>query len=104
MKLCPQRTRQASVVVVSLSLFAGVLCAQSTNDFLSGRVTNPSKARILDARVSDISGDTNFRYETATNDSGEYYLSNLRPDTYGVEVEKVTVPASMAYQKRRNGH
>src|SRR5579863_3599887 len=88
MELLRQKTRQASVVVVSLCLFAGVLCAQSTNASLTGRATDPSKARIVEAKVTAISSGTNSRHETATNDSGEYCLSNLAPGTYGIEVEK----------------
>jgi hypothetical protein len=88
MKLCRQKVHQASVVVVFLCLFAGVLCAQSTNASLTGRVTDPSKARIVEAKVTAISSGTNSRHETATNDSGEYCLSNLAPGTYGIEVEK----------------
>jgi hypothetical protein len=88
MELWRQKTRQAPVVVVSLFLFAGVLCAQSTNASLTGRVTDPSKARIVDAKITAISAGTNFRYKTATNDSGEYYLANLPPSSYRLEVEK----------------
>ena len=88
MELWRQTTRQAPVVVVSLFLFAGVLCAQSTNASLTGRVTDPSKARIVDAKITAISAGTNFRYETATNDSGEYYLANLPPGSYRLEVGK----------------
>jgi hypothetical protein len=88
MELCRQQMRAASVVVVFFSLFVGALCAQSTNASLTGRATDPSKARIAEARVSAISANTNVHYESKTNDSGEYYLSNLPPGTYRVEVEK----------------
>ena len=43
---------------------------------------------IVDARVSAISTGTNLRYETMTNSSGEYYLANLPPNLYRIEVEK----------------
>jgi Carboxypeptidase regulatory-like domain len=65
-----------------------VLRAQSTNASLTGRVTDPSKAFIADARVAAISASTNFRYETTTNNSGEYYLTNLPPGIYRLEIEK----------------
>ena len=68
--------------------FPIVLCAQSTNASLTGRVTDSSKARIVDAKVAAISAETNLRYETTTNGSGEYYLSNLPPSAYRIEVEK----------------
>src|SRR6266704_1240549 len=67
---------------------ASILCAQSTNASLSGRVTDSTKALIADAKIAAISGETNVRYETLTNRSGEYYLSNLPPSSYRIEVEK----------------
>ncbi|MBV9927475.1 MAG: TonB-dependent receptor [Acidobacteria bacterium] len=71
-------------------LLASVPCvrAQSTNASLAGRVTDPAKALIVDARVAAVSAATNVRYETTTNGSGEYHLPNLPPDTYRIEVEK----------------
>lgn len=71
-------------------LLASVTCvrAQSTNASFTGRVTDPAKALIVDAKVSAVSAGTNVRYETATNGSGEYYLANLPPTSYRVEIEK----------------
>jgi Carboxypeptidase regulatory-like domain/TonB dependent receptor len=71
--------------LVSLS---PVLRAQSTNASLAGRVTDPSKAAISDAKVVAMSATTNVRYETTTNASGEYYLANLPPGPYRLEIEK----------------
>ena len=68
--------------------YSSVLRAQSTNASLTGRITDPSKALVADAKVAAIRMDTNFRYETTSNTSGEYYLTNLSPGTYRLEVEK----------------
>jgi len=68
--------------------FPPVLCAQSTNASLSGRVTDPSKAVIAEARIAAISAGTNLRYETATNSGGEYSLANLPPGGYRIEIQK----------------
>jgi len=65
-----------------------VLPAQSTNASLTGRITDPSKAVIVDAKIAAVSAGTNFRYETTTNGSGEYYLANLPPGSYRIEIEK----------------
>jgi hypothetical protein len=65
-----------------------VLRAQSTDASLRGHVTDPSKAAIADAKVAAISVSTNFRYETATNAAGEFYLANLPPGPYRIEIEK----------------
>jgi len=51
---------------------AQVLCAQSTNASLTGRVTDPSHALIAVAKVAAISTDTDARYATLANASGEY--------------------------------
>ena len=61
---------------------------QSTNASLTGRVTDPSKAVIADAKVAAVNVSTNFRYEASTNASGEYYLANLPPGHYRIEIEK----------------
>ena len=55
------------------------LHAQSTNASLSGRVTDPSHALISDAKVAAITTAQNFRHETKTNNSGEYYLTISLP-------------------------
>jgi len=67
---------------------SGVLRAQSTNASVTGRVTDPSKALIVGASVAAFSSGTSFRYEAVTNASGEYYLTNLPPRSYRLEIEK----------------
>src|SRR5262245_21923336 len=71
-----------------LAFFTSVLRAQSTNASLTGRITDPSKAVIVDAKIAAISADTNLRYETTTNGSGQYYLANLPPGPYRLEIER----------------
>jgi len=75
------------LALLSFSLPSPVI-AQSTNGSLSGRVTDPSKAVVDDAKVVAIRVETNVRYETATNATGAYSLTNLSPSVYRVEVEK----------------
>ena len=77
----------------TVGLFLFLACSttiqgQSTTGSISGRVTDPSHAVIADARVTAVNIGTNFRYEAATNNSGEYYLTNLPPGSYSLEVEK----------------
>src|SRR5262245_37792808 len=78
-------------VAFSLLLVASIACvirAQSTNVSLTGRITDPAKAIIVGAKIAAISAGTNVRYETTTNGSGEYYLANLHPGLYRIEIEK----------------
>lgn len=79
---------RTSRVAPFLALLTALLHAQSTNASLSGRITDPSQALIVGAKVAAVSEGTNVRYETTTNTSGEYYLTNLPPGTYRLEIEK----------------
>src|SRR5262249_32671271 len=76
---------RAALVLLAVS---ALLRAQSTNALLSGRITDPSKALVAGARVAAVSYDTGVRYETITNVAGEYYLANLPPGGYRIEIEK----------------
>ena len=78
---------QVLVFAICVS-FTPVVCAQSTNASLAGRVIDPSKAVIADARIIAVSDNTNSRYETATDVTGEYHLANLPPSSYRIEIEK----------------
>src|SRR5262249_18804309 len=80
--------RQILALAVLLLSTATVVRAQSTNASLTGRVADPSKAPIGDAKVTAVSAGTNFRHETATDGSGRYFLTNLPPGTYALEVER----------------
>jgi len=81
--------RLAALVVVLILSFTGVTRAQSTNASLTGRVTDPAKALIVGAKVAAINAGTNVRYEGTTNATGDYYMTNLPPGTYRIEVEQV---------------
>ena len=80
--------RVAALAVLFLISYSPVLRAQSTNASLAGRVTDASKAAVAEAKIAAINAETNVRYEAAGNASGEYYLANLPPGTYRIEVEK----------------
>ena len=70
-------------------VFSVLLHAQSTNASLTGRITDPKKAVITQATVTVINTGTGIRYRGLTNETGEYYVSNLPPGRYRIEVEKL---------------
>jgi Carboxypeptidase regulatory-like domain len=72
----------------ALALPFALLHAQSTNASLAGRITDPSQARIADARIAAINTSTSSRYEAPSDSSGEYVLANLPPGDYRIEIEK----------------
>jgi len=78
--------------VVFALLLVGLLCsivpAQSTGATLTGHITDPSRALIVDAKVVAINDGTNVRCESTTNSSGEYHLTNLPPGPYHLEIGK----------------
>ena len=82
------RRAPSLAVFFSFLFFPLILCAQSTGASLAGRVTDSSEARIAGARVAAINVATNIRDDATTNASGEYYLPNLAPGTYRIDVEK----------------
>src|SRR5437588_7338055 len=65
------------------------LHAQSTNASLTGRVTDPTRAVIAEARVVVINTGTGVRYEGITNQTGSYYVTDLPPGGYRIETEKI---------------
>jgi hypothetical protein len=65
------------------------LHAQSSNASLTGRITGSSKGVVPNAMVVAINTGTRVHYETITNATGNYYVTDLPPGTYRIEVEKV---------------
>jgi len=65
------------------------LNAQSTHASLTGRVTDPRKAVIHGATVTVINTGTGIHYQGITNETGEYYVTDLPPGRYRIEIEKL---------------
>ncbi len=80
--------RRGSAFVFLLLTSVTCLRAQSTNASLTGQITDQTNALIVDARVTAISAGTNLVYQTTSNSLGQYYLTNLPPDSYRIEIEK----------------
>src|SRR5580693_5128087 len=80
---------RAIIIIVVVLFLARAASAQSTNASLTGRVTDATKAVVPDAKVITINTGTRVHYETVTNEIGSYYITNLPPGTYRIEVEKL---------------
>src|ERR1700736_4828212 len=80
--------RVVSVVLFGLFFFPS-LHAQSTNASLTGRITDPKKAVITAATITVINTGTGIHYQGLTNETGTYFVSNLPPGRYRIEVEKL---------------
>src|SRR3979411_1507174 len=80
--------RVVSVVLFGLFFFPS-LRAQSTSASLTGRITDPNKAVIREATITAINTSTEIHYQGLTNETGAYYISDLPPGRYRIEVEKL---------------
>ncbi len=74
-------------VVVSLS-FAALSWAQVDRATLSGSVSDPSGARLEDARVTVEAPATGFQREASTSGSGAFQLAGLPVGVYTVTIAK----------------
>src|SRR5258708_22494308 len=70
-------------------LLRGMLQAQSAEASLTGRVTDPSKAVRGGGIISVMNRGPGIHYQGLTNEIGTYYVSNLPPGRYRIEVEKL---------------
>jgi Carboxypeptidase regulatory-like domain len=75
--------------VVLGMLLCSMLRAQSADASLTGRITDPNKAVIAGATVTVINNGTGIHYQGLTNETGTYYVSNLPPGRFRIEVEKL---------------
>src|SRR5487761_1961056 len=66
--------------------FVRPLFAQVAGGTLSGTITDPQGAAVVDATVSARHAATGVSAETTTNSSGAYSLVNLLPASYDVTV------------------
>jgi len=77
-----------AVLVILPLLFCPSLPAQSDTATLSGRITDESGAVIVGVEVLVTNGDSGTETTTLTNESGVYVLSELRPGSYQITLEK----------------
>ncbi len=84
----------ASLVKLLLVMLAGLLLhgmlkAQSADASLTGRITDQDKTVIAGALITVINSGTRIHYQGLTNGTGTYYISDLPPGLYRMEVEKL---------------
>ena len=79
--------RKLIVAGNALPLCRWCLHGQGPNATVSGRVTDPSDAIIVQAKVTLINQGTNIHYVGTTNASGNYVVPELPAGTYRVEAQ-----------------
>jgi hypothetical protein len=68
----------------ALLVMAGVLFGQAMDGILVGTVTDTSGSAIPNATVSATNRETNVRYTTVTNATGDYRLNNVPVGRYNI--------------------
>jgi hypothetical protein len=84
--------KQAILGCVLVLCLAFVLCASTTFGqavfgSIIGTVTDPQGNAVAGAKVTVTSVTKSFAYDTTTNESGNYSVTHLIPDTYKVRIE-----------------
>ncbi len=86
-------TRRVSLAAVAVFCFAlstlapKAAFAQAVYGSINGTVTDPSGAAVAGAKVTVVNQRKNTTDTTTTNESGNYSVSHLVPDTYTVRAE-----------------
>src|ERR1700736_3803202 len=83
------RCKVAALAVMFVLSPVGALQAQITNASMTGRVIDPTKGVIVGAKVTLTNISTNVQSQGTTNETGSYYVTNLLPGPYRVQVEKL---------------
>jgi protocatechuate 3,4-dioxygenase beta subunit len=85
--LFAKRTGKATLLAFLLAVgFAQSFFGQSFTSSITGLVTDPSGAAVLDARVELNNVNTNDIREATSQTDGSYQFNNLQPATYQVSV------------------
>lgn len=72
---------------VAFLLCTTTASGQAVFGSIIGTVTDPQGNAVANAKVTVTSVTKSFTYETTTNDSGNYTVTHLIPDTYKVHIE-----------------
>src|ERR1700736_6980842 len=75
------------VVALLCGLWTSRASAQAVYGSILGTVSDPSGAAVANAKVTVTSQTKNTSVDTTTNESGNYSVTHLIPDTYSVRVE-----------------
>src|ERR1700720_2245398 len=84
-----RRSIWAGLVVVCLlcGLKTSTTMAQAVFGSILGTVTDPQGSAVSGAKVTVTSVTKNTAVETTTNESGNYAVTHLIPDTYKIRIE-----------------
>src|SRR6201993_4566421 len=74
------------VLCLAFAMCAGTAVGQAVFGSIIGTVTDPQGNAVAGAKITVTSTTKSFSYDTTSNDSGNYSVTHLIPDTYKVQV------------------
>ena len=77
----------SSRAVVLALFFCTFAFAQTSTSLVQGTISDSSGAPVPNAQVTATLANTDTKYSTVTNDSGNYVIPNVRPGEYSVSAE-----------------
>src|SRR5260370_22799235 len=80
-------SRRLIVLVALVGISGWGVWGQTSSASISGRITDPSGAPIVGARIRATNVDTNVNREVASAESGSYTIPLLPVGAYSIEVE-----------------
>ncbi len=75
------------VLCLAFAMCAGTAAGQAVFGSIIGTVTDPQGNAVAGAKVTVTSVTKSFTYDTTTNESGNYSVTHLIPDTYKIHIE-----------------
>src|SRR5438045_9132408 len=75
------------VFCLAFLLYTSTASGQAVFGSIIGTVTDPQGNAVTGAKVTVTSVTKSFTYDTTTNESGNYSVTHLIPDTYKIKVE-----------------
>src|SRR5271167_3226598 len=75
------------VLCLALGFGANTSLGQAVFGSIIGTVTDPQGNAVVGAKVTVTSVTKSFAFDTTTNESGNYSVTHLIPDTYKVRIE-----------------
>jgi hypothetical protein len=76
-----------AVLFCTILLHAPTASGQAVFGSIIGTVTDPQGNAVVGAKVTVTSNTKSFAHDTTTNESGNYAVTHLIPDTYKVHIE-----------------
>src|SRR5581483_12164936 len=79
-----RRNRFKSALLAAISSVC--LMAQVDTGTITGRVTDSTGAVIPNAQITIVQPETNFKFDSVTNNNGIYRVQSLQPGVYTVTI------------------